>query len=202
MTAAGRIRRWIRALGAALVMAMATQAGADTLDLSGILTDGRGQPLAGQTFRLVLGSDPLSRARDAGRAVTTDAQGRFALRTDVTLRARRIRLDQPRGQHDSRLLELGFEFDLLGQPALYWAEIDFTRFGPLTGLQAFVAQADGFIVPLTFHDREFAWSIPGDPNGLRLSSMGAEVEVLEANTGEDGVWRLDLAVEHQRFEMH
>lgn len=175
---------------------------ADTLELTGRLTDGNGNALGNQSFRLVLGSDPAPRQAGSGRVVTTDPGGRFALRAEVSLPARRIELDAVGGRHDSRLLELGLEFDLLGQPALYWAEIDFTRFGPLTGLQAFVAQgANGFTTPLTFHPREFSWSVPGDPNGWRLTTIGANLEVVEANSGENDVWQLDISVEHQRFEV-
>ncbi len=175
---------------------------ADTLDLTGTLTDGNGQPLAQQSFRLVLGSDPAPRGTHAGRVLTTDARGRFALQADVTLPTRSIVMDTTGRHHNSRLLELGFEFTLLNQPALYWAEIDFTAVGPLTGLQAFVARgSDGFTTPLTFHPHEFDWSVPGDPNGWRLSEIGANVAVNDWNNGEGGVWRLDVSVEHHRFEI-
>lgn len=200
------MRHWIKGLAIGLGL-MAQPAMADRLDLTGVLIDGQGNPIAGQVLRIVPGADnsPLardtSRRPDAGHSVTTNAEGRFSLRSDVTLRSRRIELDALGVRHPSRLLELGFELDLLGQPALYWTEIDFTRFGPLVGLQAFVLRDGLFTTPLIFHDSEFAWSLPDDPVGLRLSSMGADVEVNRASDGAGGLWRVDVTVTHQQFEM-
>jgi len=174
----------------------------DELHLTGQMNDAQGKPMAGETFRLVLGSDPGSRQPGSGHRLTTDAQGRFTLRTPVALSSRRIRLDSLFARHESRLLELGLEFDLLGQPALYWVEVDFTRHGALRGISAYLAGREGrFDMPLTFHPREHAWSIPGDPLNLRLSDIGADVLVTEANNGEAGLWRIDIAVTRQRFEM-
>lgn len=192
------MRLWVWMLAALMLLPLSARA--DTLDLTGRLTDGRGQVLAGQSFRLVLGSDANPRAPGAGRMLRTDAQGRFSLRVAVTPVPRRITLDNAWRRHDSLLLELGFELDLLGQPALYWVEIDHTRFGPLVGLNAFVAQDGAFATPLIFHRREHAWSLPGDPRGMRLTSMGAEVD-LEGFDLTEGLWQLDLHVQHQRFEM-
>jgi hypothetical protein len=186
-----------------LVLFLVTSAlRADTLALSGVLQDPAGRPLPNQSFRLVLGSEAAPRAPGAGRMVRSDARGRFALQAPVALPARRIRLDSPVARHDSRLLELGFEFDLLGQPALYWVEVDFTRHGPVRGIGAFVRGRAGlFDLPLTFHAREHAWSIPGDPRGMRLSDIGADVRIEDFNAGEGGTWRLDLTVTRQVFEM-
>jgi hypothetical protein len=186
----------------ALTLAVAAPAAADRLHLTGRLIDPSGLPLAGETFRLVLGSDPTPRAPDPGRVLTTDAQGRFTLEAPITPRPRRIRLDSVLQRHDSRLLELGWAFDLIGHPALYWVEVDVTRFGPVRGIAAFVAGAGGaFDLPLRFHSREHAWSIPGDPRGLRLSQIGADVQIEGANAGEGGHWRLDVVVTRARFEM-
>lgn len=192
------MKLWVFLLAALALTPLAARA--DTLDLTGRLTDGRGQVLAGQSLRVVLGSDPTPRAPGAGRVLRTDAQGRFSLRAPVTPTFRRIRLDTVWRRHDALLLELGFELDLLGQPALYWVEIDQTRFGPIVGMNAFVAGQGEFVTPLTFHSREHAWSLPDDPVGLRLTSMGAEVD-LEGFDLTEGVWRVDLHVQHQRFEM-
>jgi hypothetical protein len=191
------MKLWVWVLAALALLPPAARA--DTLDLTGRLTDGRGQVLAGQSFRLVLGSDASPRAPGAGRVLRTDAQGRFSLRAPVTPTPRRIRLDNAWRRHDSLLLELGFELDLLGRPALYWVEIDQTRFGPLVGMNAFVAGQGGFVTPLTFHSREHAWSLPDDPRGLRLTSMGAEVD-LEGFDLTGGVWQVEVHVQHQRFE--
>lgn len=193
----------LRALAVVLPGALlAAPVAADTLDLRGSMRDGRGQPMAGQSFRLVLGSDPSPRAAGAGRVLRTDAQGRFALRSAVGLQSRRIRLDNLFTRHDSQLLEIGFEFDLLGQPALYWVEIDFTRFGPLRGIEALVPGPSGaFDRPLTFHSRNHSWSIPGDPRGLMLTGIGADVTVSDWRAEGDGTWYLELDVTRQQFEM-
>jgi len=189
---------WV-ALGA---LVWAGTALADQLHLTGQMRDEQGKPMAGETFRLVLGSDPGPRLPGTGHHLTTDTHGRFTLDAPVTLPARRIRLDSMFARHDARLLEVGLEFDLLGQPALYWVEVDFTRHGPLRGIAAYLAGAQGhFDVPLTFHAREHAWSIPGDPQNLRLSDIGADVQVNHASDGAQGQWQIDIAVTRQRFEM-
>jgi hypothetical protein len=175
---------------------------ADTLALSGVVQDPSGRPLPNQSFRLVLGSDAAPRAPGSGRMLRTDARGRFALRAPVSLPARRIRLDSLLARHDSRLLELGFEFDLLGQPALYWVEVDFTRHGPVRGIGAFVRGRGGlFDLPLTFHAPEHAWSVPGDPRGMRLTGIGANVLIEGANDGAGEVWQIDLVVTRHMFQM-
>jgi len=194
-----QLQRWWIALGAFL---WAGAALGDQLHLTGQMSDAQGRPMAGETFRLVLGSEAGPRLPDSGHRLTTDAQGRFMLRAPIELSARRVRLDSIFARHESRLLELGLEFDLLGQPALYWVEVDFTRQGPLRGIAAFLANADGhFKTPLTFHSREHAWSIPGDPLNLRLSDIGADVLVTDANDGEAGEWTIDIAVTRQNFQM-
>lgn len=190
--------------GLALVAALWLAAGAaeaDRLHLTGRLVDRQGMPLARESFRLVLGSDSDARAAGAGRRLVTDAQGRFEVDADVTLTPRRIKTGLLTWVN-TQLLEIGMEFDLIGQPALYWVELDYTRAGPARGIAAFVADAGGrFAVPLTFHDREFSWSIPGDPRGLRLTDIGADLRVEDYNDGEGGVWRLDVTVIRARFEM-
>lgn len=174
---------------------------ADTLVLSGVLQDPAGQPLSGMAMRVVLGSDPSPRQPDAGRTVVTDAQGRFALEADVVLRSRRVRLDTLFARHESRLLEIGFELDLLGQPALHWVEVDFIAgAGPLRGIMTFVAGAGGaFDAPLTFHSRDQSWSIPGDPSGIRLTGVGTDARVETWDYSTPGRIELGLSVIHQRL---
>ena len=118
------MRHWIKGLAVALAM-LAQPALADRLDLTGLLTDAEGNPVAGQVLRIVPGGETRPRAReaqfrpDAGQVVTTNAQGRFSLRGETNVRTRRIELpDQPGVRHNSRLLELGFELELRGQPTL------------------------------------------------------------------------------------
>lgn len=201
------MRHWIKGLMVALAVLAQPAAATDRLDLTGVLLDGQGNPIAGQTLRIVAITDTRPRALEvarrpeAGRQVTTDARGRFSLRSDVALRSRRVELDVPGVRHASRLLELGFELDLLGQPALYWAEIDFTRDGAMLGLQAYLQRDGAFSTPLTFHSAEHAWSLPDDPAGMRLTSMGADVTLNRASDGAGGLWRIDVTVVHHRFEM-
>jgi len=58
-----------------------------------------------------------------------------------------------------------------------------------------------FDLPLTFHAREHAWSVPGDPRGMRLTGIGADVLIDGANDGAGGVWQVDLVVTRHRFQM-
>ncbi|MBV0912042.1 carboxypeptidase-like regulatory domain-containing protein [Anianabacter salinae] len=182
---------------------LAAPARADTLFLSGVVQDLDGRPLPRLSVRVVLGSDPAPRRPGAGRMIVTDAQGRFTVQSDVSLTSRRIRLDNPFVRHPSQLLEIGFEMDLLGQPALHWTELDFIDGqGPLRGMSSFVAGKDGaFDVPLDFHASEHAWSIPGDPRGFRLSDVGTDVRVETWDDGTPGRLELGLVVVHQRFEI-
>lgn len=199
------MRHWITGLTVALAL-LARPALADRLDLTGVLIDGQGRPISGQVLRIVPGGEDRPRAReaarrpDAGITVTTNTEGRFSLRGEVNVRTRRIELpDQPGLRHNARLLELGFELDLAGQPALYWAQIDFTRDGPFVGMQAFVLRDGLFTTPLTFHDDTGDWSLPDSPES-RLPSIGAELQVNRASDGAGGLWRLDVTVTHQRVE--
>jgi len=176
--------------------------GTETLELRGSMVRPSGEPMADAQFRLVFGSDADARGPDAGRMVATDAEGRFLVVAQVSRIDRRIRLDSLLFRHPSRLLEIGFAFDLLGRPALYWVELDFTAHGPLRGIGAFVAGASGRLdQPLIFHQREHAWSLPGDPTGLRLSDIGADVVVEAWNDQDGGPLTLDLTVIRQVFEM-
>jgi hypothetical protein len=200
----GNLSGIFRALSLALALLIpgvaASPARTDTLVLTGVLQDPGGRPHSGMAMRVVLGSDPSPRLPDAGRTLVTDAMGRFALETDVTLRSRRVRLGVF-SQPESRLLEIGFELDLLGQPALHWVEVDFIGgSGPLRGIMTFVAGAGGaFDAPLTFHSRDQSWSIPGDPSGIRLTGVGTDVRVETWDDSTPGRIELGLSVIHQRL---
>ena len=194
------MRHWIKGLAVALAM-LAQPALADRLDLTGLLTDAEGNPVAGQVLRIVPGGETRPRARetqfrpDAGQVVTTNAQGRFSLRGETNVRTRRIELpDQPGVRHNSRLLELGFELELRGQPTLYWAEIDFTRDGPLVALQALRLTEGRFDAPLIAADG--GWSLPDAPDEAPLPSIGAELEINRASDGAGGLWRVDITLRH------
>ena len=201
------LSRFFRVMPLALTLlvlfAPIAPARADTLILTGVLQDPAGRPLPDLSMRVVFGSDPSPRLPDAGRTVVTDAQGRFAVQADVTLKSRRVRLDSLFSRHQSQLLEIGFELDLLGQPALHWVELDFIAGqGPLRGINTFVAGSRGlFDEPLVFHSRDHSWSIPGDPRGLRLTGVGTDVRVETWEDGIPGRLELDLTVIHQRLVM-
>jgi hypothetical protein len=199
----GKYLKHLLALACLASFVTLSSAQADTLRLTGVLEDASGNPLRREQFRLVLGSDPAPRNPDAGRMLVTDAQGRFALEADVTLTSRRVKLDSVFTRHSSKLLEIGFEFDLLGQPALHWVELDFiANLGPLRGIKTFVAgQRGAFDQTLVFHSGEHSWSIPGDKTGMRLSDPGTDVQVEEWDDSIDGQWRLDLRVIRQEFTM-
>ncbi|WP_372422336.1 hypothetical protein [Salinarimonas chemoclinalis] len=174
----------------------------ETLHLTGLLHDGAGQPLAGRSLRVVLGSDPTPRAPAAGRVLVTGADGRFALTAPVTRSPRRVRLDSLFRRHDALLLEIGFELDILGRPALHWVELDFIAgTGPRRGIAVFLPGGAGlFDQPLPFRDSDQTWSLPDDPQGLRLTSPGVDVLVESWDDGQPGRIELDLGVGHLAFE--
>ena len=200
-----RPARWASLLlGAFLAPAIAANPAkaSDRLELRGVMQNGRGQPMAGEPFRLVLGSDATPRQPGAGRMLTTDARGGFSLQAPVTLQHRRIRIDSMFSRHDSQLLEIGFEFDLLGHPALHWIEVDFTSRGPLRGIDTFLRGAGGaFDRPLTFHRDRQAWSIPDDPRNLMLTSPGTDLRIDDWHSEGAGNWRLEVTVIREQFEM-
>ncbi|MCC5954765.1 MAG: hypothetical protein JJU07_01590 [Natronohydrobacter sp.] len=179
------------------------RAAAETLALSGVLQNAAGQPLPGHRLRIVFGSDQNARLPDTGYLVQTDARGRFALDADVTLKSRRVRLDSVFARHPSQLLEIGFELALMDRPALHWVELDFIAgYGPLRGIRTYVAGRNGrFTEPLVFHSRDHAWSVPGDPSGLRITGTGTDVQVESWDEPAAGRLRLVLRVIHEKLVM-
>ncbi|WP_196260502.1 carboxypeptidase-like regulatory domain-containing protein [Pelagibacterium limicola] len=175
------------------------------LNLSGQLVTGQGAPIAGESIRIVFGSDADPRGAASGQTVTTDDEGRFALTAEVTRKGRTIPLDNWLVRHPSLLLEIGFEMELRGRPALYWVEFDYVASNILRGIGAYLPDdAGNFVTPLTFHDREHAWSMPGDPSGMRMTGIGADVMVEDWEDSEDpegGPLMLDVIVMRHVFEV-
>ncbi|MBX6366753.1 MAG: hypothetical protein IRZ04_02160 [Rhodospirillales bacterium] len=196
----GKVKNLIPALVAAGTLPTGA-AHADRIDVAVQLVRHDGTPIAERPVRLVVGSEPESRSRRAGESLTTDAEGRVRRIVDAPVRSRRITLDNAFIPHKVKSIAVGIELDLAGRPVLYWAELDSHREGTLGRLVAYVPGREGnFDAMLQFHPREFVWSFPGEPDGPRLISIGAELRS-HAMEGGDGSWRVDLVIEKHEFQM-
>lgn len=159
-----------------------------------------GSPLVGMPVRVVIGSEKAARATGAGKSLTTDAQGRVRYQVEAPIKLRRIKLDSIFARHDSRLVEVGIELELLGRRALYWIEIDLVKAGPLAGMHVFLPGRSGqFDLPLTFDEKNHIWSLPDQPDGMRLTGMGARLVEHDLQISPAGVWTVMLWMEKQKF---
>jgi hypothetical protein len=159
-----------------------------------------GSPLAGMPVRVVIGSEKASRAPGAGKSLTTDAQGRVRYQAEAPIKQRRIKLDSIFARHDSRLVEVGIELELLGRRALYWIEIDLVRAGPLAGMHFYLPGRSGqFDLPLTFHEKNHSWSLPDQPDGMLLTGAGARSLEHDLQISPAGLWTVTLRIEKQKF---
>lgn len=159
-----------------------------------------GSPLAGMPVRVVIGSEKAARALGAGKSLTTDAQGRVRYQVESSIKQRRIKLDSIFARHDSRLVEVGIELELLGRRALYWIEIDLVKAGPLAGIYVFLPGRSGqFDLPLTFHEKNHSWSLPDQPDGMLLTGTGARLLEHDLQISPAGVWTVTLRMEKQKF---
>ncbi|MDP1588095.1 MAG: hypothetical protein Q8M07_10145 [Prosthecobacter sp.] len=159
-----------------------------------------GGPLAGMPVRVVIGSEKAARAPGAGKSMTTDAQGRVRYQVEAPIKQRRIKLDSIFARHDSRLVEVGIELELLGRRALYWIEIDLVKAGPLAGIYVFLPGRGGqFDLPLTFHEKNHSWSLPDQPGGMLLTGTGARLLEHDLQISPSGVWTVTLRMEKQKF---
>lgn len=196
----GKLKNLVPALVAAGTLP-AGAAHADRIDVTVQLVRRDGAPIAERPVRLVVGSEPGSRSPQAGESLTTDAEGRIRRIVDAPVRSRRITLDNAFIPHKVKSIAVGVELDLAGRPVLYWAELDSHRQGTLGRLIAYVPGRSGnFDAMLQFHPREFAWSFPGEPDGPRLTGIGAELRS-HAMEGGDGSWKVDLVIEKHEFEV-
>jgi hypothetical protein len=199
----GMLRHLLHALPA-LVAAGALSAGAahaDRIDLAIQLVrpDG-GAPIVGKPVRVVVGGEARPRAPGAGAMLVTDAEGRLRRTVEVPVKTRRVTLDNPFFWHKVRHAAVGVELDIAGRPALYWTEFDLHREGTLGHMIPYLAGPDGqFDRMLEFHSRQHVWSFPGEPDGPRLTGIGAELRAHRMEGG-DGVWTIDLVIEKHEFQ--
>jgi len=189
------------AIAAALLAASVARA--DPIDISVRIVKPDGSAYAGLPVRLVVGSEPDSRAPNAGEILTTDNDGRISRTVDAPVVARKITLDVPFVKHDSIYVAVAVELDLLGRPALYWTDLDIVNGGTLSQMIAYVAVGDGFLDDmLTFHQGQHAWSFPDKPEGPMLTSIGADLKDHQFDKSADGKgWVVKLEIEKQEFQM-
>jgi len=185
---------------AGLVCALAGGASADPVDIRARFVHPDGRPIARLPVRILAGGEARPRSPEAGERMTTDADGRIARRVDVQIGRRGVALDNALTRHAARSFVVGVEIELVGRPALYWIELDLVRAGTLGGMAVYVQGPAGrFDTPLTFHDATQSWSIPGDPQGLLMSSRGAELKFQEVTGSAQAGWTVDLVIEKHAF---
>lgn len=162
----------------------------------------QGAPLAGTPVRIVVGDIPGAREPSAGATMTTDGEGRVELEVTAPVKTRRISLDNVFSFHRTRFLEIGIELELRGRPALYWIELDAIREGTVGLMKAYVAGPDGrFDRLLDFDPQMHGWTMPGDPQGLVMSSIGADLKAHEMEGAPGGGWTARLTIEKHEFTM-
>jgi hypothetical protein len=183
------------ALAAATVPAMA-----DRVDLRLKFVAPDGAPLAALPVRIVTGTEEAIREADAGERNETDAEGKFDRIIDAPIEQRKIALDNWFFRHPSNLLRVAVEMELIGRQALYVIELDQVRDGTVGAMNARIAGADGlFDTPLTFHEDTHSWSMPDDPAGMLMSSIGAELRQFELLGSAQEGWTATLVIEKQAF---
>lgn len=187
-------------LGAAVMLGWTASAAADPIALDARFVRPDGSPIAGMEVRMVIGSEPGSRSAGSGKRLRTGADGRVAYKVDAAVRKRRVALDNIFVRHPARTIEVGIEMDLVGRRALYWIELDLVRDGTVGGMTAFVQGAGGsFDRQLKFHSQTHSFSFPDEPDGMLMSSIGAELRHHEMTGADGGPWHIDLTVEKQEF---
>jgi len=175
---------------------------ADPIQVNARLVRENGSPIQGMKTRVVIGSEKAARSPGSGKSSVTGADGLVSCRVEAPVKQRSIKLDSVFFRHPSQLIEVGIEMELLGQPALYWIEIDLVKAGPLAGMRVFLPGKNGqFDVPLTHHPKTQSWSLPGATNGMQLSGIGARLLEHDMKRGPDGAWTIDLRIEKQEFRV-
>lgn len=164
------------------------QAGAEeVLQLDLQLLNEAGAPLSNHPVRVVVGGGDEARQASAGKAMRTDSQGRVRLETRAPVKTRRLSLDNPWTRHRAQTLEVGVQLDLRGRPVRYCIVVDKMRQGTAGLMKAYVAGSDGrFTKPLEFHPKTHTWSIPGDPEKLMMTGIGAELKQFQVVEGGGG----------------
>jgi hypothetical protein len=157
-------------------------------------------PLASRAIRIAVGSGPGLRKADAGATYTTDADGRVAFSVDAPVVKRRITIDNPIVFHDAWFVEVGIELDIVGRSALYIVQLDMVRDGALGVMTVNMAGKSGdFDAPLVFHADTHSWSFPGEPDGWRLTSIGANLLSHDMTGSPESGWTISLEVAKQNF---
>jgi hypothetical protein len=176
------------------------QAVADPIDISARFVRPDGSPISGMDVRVVVGSEKSPRARSAGKHLLTDADSRVRRRLDAAVGSRRVSLDNFFARHSSRHLEIGVEMDLVGRPALYWIELDLVREGTVGGISAYVQDATGrFNRKLGFDSQTHSWRFPDKPDGMLMSSMGANMKFHELTGSAEAGWTVRLEIAKHQF---
>ena len=123
---------------------MAAPAGGEPLDLLITVVDEAAAPVVGLPLRVVLSSDPQSRAPGAGRRFITDAKGRVRETLNLKTTSRRVPTDVPFMRRKTEMFEIGLEPAFGGTPLLYTLELDsFSVYTLISATPVFMAAADG-----------------------------------------------------------
>ncbi|MGE0503685.1 MAG: hypothetical protein AB7I79_23840 [Rhizobiaceae bacterium] len=163
------------------------------------IVDENGGAIGGLALSVLVVAGPDSLREEAGEEVVTDAQGRTALDVDAEVDTRLMTLDNPLMPHRATHLGIGIEMDHVGRRALYIVELDAVSGGTVGKLTANVAGPDGvFDDPLTFHPDNHAWSFPDQPDGMLMTSIGADLNT-HALERRDGIWTVEIELEKQTF---
>lgn len=197
-----RVRSMIAALLAANLVTPGGAAMADPVRVEArFVTDEQpGVPLAGQPIRIAVGSGAALRGAGAGQAYTTDADGRVAFDTEAEVVKRKVRLDSIFFWHDAWFVEIGVELDLVGRPALYIVQLDLVRDGAVGVMTASLKGPGGdFDAPLVFHSDTHSWTFPGEPDGWRLSDIGAKMVSHNMEGSPETGWTITLEIAKQNF---
>jgi hypothetical protein len=197
------MKRLTSLLAAALLSgAAAVPAMADIVDLRLKFVSETGEPLPALPVRVVAGPERFIRLAEAGERGETDGDGAFNRSLDVAIEQRKITLDNWFVRHRSNLLRIAVEMELVGRQALYVIELDQVRDGTVGAISAWIAGADGdFDTQLTFHPDTRSWSMPDDPAGMLMSSIGADLRHHEfLGSAEEG-WTAVVVIEKQTFTL-
>lgn len=174
---------------------------ADPIDIEVRILKQDGSPYAGLPVRLVVGSEPDSRAPNAGAVLTTDADGKILRKVDAPVVDRKVSLGNPFVKRNSKYVAVAVELELVDRRALYWTDLDYLKDGVLGQMIAYVAGGDGiFDDMLVFHADQHAWSFPDQPDGMLMTSYGADLKVFSMEKTADGAgWIVKLEIVKQEF---
>ncbi|HTV69916.1 MAG TPA: hypothetical protein VMF90_15400 [Rhizobiaceae bacterium] len=174
---------------------------ADPIDIEVRILKQDGSPYAGLPVRLVVGSEPDSRAPNAGEVLTTDADGKIRRKVDAPVVDRKVSLGNPFVKRSSKYVAVAVELELVDRRALYWTDLDYLKDGVLGQMVAYVAGPDGVLDDmLTFHADQHAWSFPDKPDGMLMTSYGADLKVFSMEKTADGAgWIVKLEIVKQEF---